>query len=197
MSAKRKLIVGLGNPGSGYTMTRHNVGFLVLDELASLLNAEFHTAKYVNGQMAKVRTENEEIVLLKPLTFMNSSGEAARRCMEELAISAADIFVIVDDVYLSFRSLRLRDQGSSGGHNGLKSIEAHLNTQSYCRLKIGVGNEALAEAELADFVLAPFTAEEKKVLPSLQKICAEVSVAWALGGTLAARQKLELLRFKE
>jgi PTH1 family peptidyl-tRNA hydrolase len=189
VSAQR-LIVGLGNPGAGYTMTRHNAGYLVLDQIAHDLNMRFREGKYVNGYLASASAEGMKITLLKPLTYMNSSGEAVKRCLEEIGASVSDMLVIVDDVYIPFGSLRLREQGSSGGHKGLESIKEHLQTQEYVRLKFGVGNEALTESELADFVLGPFTDAEQKLLPKLQKCSAEIAIAWAARGIGAARQEL-------
>lgn len=186
----RRLIVGLGNPGSGYAMTRHNAGYLAVDQIAEDLNVSFREGKYVNGYMAKASVDGVALTLLKPQTYMNSSGEAVKRCLEEIGASTADMLVIADDVYLPFGSLRLREQGSSGGHNGLRSIEEHMLTQEYNRLKVGVGNDALKERELADFVLARFTEAEQKELLNLRKCSANIAIAWAARGMEAARQEL-------
>jgi peptidyl-tRNA hydrolase, PTH1 family len=154
-----KAIIGLGNPGSKYRATRHNVGFAVLDEIARRARIEFESAPTV-ALMARWRRPDGEIVLLvKPLTFMNESGQAVGEVARYFKIDIADLLVVVDEAQLSLGRLRARAKGSAGGHNGLKSVIAHLG-EEFPRLRIGVGRGDLRR-DLADHVLARFEADEQ------------------------------------
>jgi PTH1 family peptidyl-tRNA hydrolase len=156
------LIVGLGNPGAEYELTRHNVGFLVLDRYADNEKARFSTQRLADK--AEVKFKGRQLHLVKPNTFMNLSGKAVNYWMNELKIPIENVVVIVDDIALPFGSLRLRGKGSSAGHNGLTHIEETLNTQQYARLKFGIGNNFPKGAQV-DYVLGRFTPNEFKVLP--------------------------------
>lgn len=151
-----KLIVGLGNPGAKYRGTRHNIGFAVLDELAARRQVSFESAP-VDALIAKVRGA-DEVLLAKPLTFMNASGEAVGVLLRYYKIEIADLLVVVDDVQLPLGKLRARVRGSAGGHNGLKSIVAHVG-DAFSRLRIGVGRGD-PRRDLADHVLTRFDADE-------------------------------------
>jgi peptidyl-tRNA hydrolase, PTH1 family len=151
-----KIIVGLGNPGAKYRGTRHNIGFAVLDELASRRQVEFESAP-ADALIAKVRGADGAL-FAKPMTVMNLSGEAVGALLRYYKIDAADLLVIVDDVDLPLGKLRARARGSAGGHNGLKSIAAHLGDE-YSRLRIGVGRGD-PRRDLADHVLTKFDADE-------------------------------------
>jgi len=151
-----KLIVGLGNPGAKYRGTRHNIGFAVLDELAARWQVSFESAP-VDALIAKVRGA-DEVLLAKPLTFMNASGEAVGALLRYYKIEIADLLVVVDDVQLPLGKLRARVRGSAGGHNGLKSIVAHVG-DAFSRLRIGVGRGD-PRRDLADHVLTRFDADE-------------------------------------
>jgi PTH1 family peptidyl-tRNA hydrolase len=151
-----KLIVGLGNPGAKYRGTRHNIGFAVLDELAARRQVSFESAP-VDALIAKVRGA-DEVLLAKPLTFMNASGEAVGALLRYYKIEIADLLVVVDDVQLPLGKLRARVRGSAGGHNGLKSIVAHVG-DAFSRLRIGVGRGD-PRRDLADHVLTRFDADE-------------------------------------
>ena len=151
-----KLIVGLGNPGAKYRGTRHNIGFAVVDELARRGRVEFDSAP-VEALVAKVRGA-EPVLLAKPLTFMNASGEAVGGLARYFKIEPADLLVVVDEAQLPLGKLRARARGSAGGHNGLKSLIAHLGDQ-FARLRIGVGRGEMRR-DLADHVLARFDADE-------------------------------------
>lgn len=167
---KPSLFVGLGNPGERYRMTRHNVGFMVLDEIAELLGISFKEEARFNALVAKGAYLGEKVVLAKPLTFMNASGEAVQRLLHFNKWWAESLLVVSDDVALPFGSMRLRLQGSDGGHNGLKSIAHHLGTNQYIRLRMGVGNPDLqGQMDMADFVLAPFAQSERAELESFIK----------------------------
>ncbi len=151
------LIVGLGNPGPEYADTRHNIGFMVLDALAGASGAVFRDGRY--GSFTEVKYAGKLLVLLKPNTFMNLSGKAVRYWMEQEKVPLERVLVITDDIALPTATLRLRAQGSDGGHNGLKSINALVQSQQYPRLRFGVGNN-FAKGHQADYVLAPFEQEE-------------------------------------
>ena len=153
-----KLIVGLGNPGPKYRGTRHNVGFVTVDELARRSGVEFESAP-AEAMMARVRRFAEPVLLVKPLTFMNLSGYAVGDLARYFRADLADLFVVYDDVNLPLGRLRARPRGSDGGHNGLKSIIAQLGTQEFARLRIGVGR-GHQERDLADHVLSRFDADE-------------------------------------
>jgi PTH1 family peptidyl-tRNA hydrolase len=152
-----KAIVGLGNPGASYRGTRHNVGFAVLDELAKRASLDFESAP-AEALMAKWRRPDESIILVKPLTFMNLSGQAVGELARYFKIEPADVLIVVDEVQLPLGKLRARARGSAGGHNGLKSVIAHLGDE-FGRLRLGVGRGD-ARRDLADHVLARFDKDE-------------------------------------
>ncbi len=154
-----KLIVGLGNPGPKYRGTRHNVGFVTVDELARRADATFESAP-AEAMMARVRRFAEPVLLVKPLTFMNLSGYAVGELARYFKVDFADLLVVADDVNLALGRLRARARGSDGGHNGLKSIIAQLGTQEFARLRIGVGR-GHEERDLADHVLSRFAPAEQ------------------------------------
>jgi len=157
-----KLIVGLGNPGREYGNTRHNAGFYVVEKLAYELGEDITERKY-KGLFAKVRIGNEKAILLEPQTYMNNSGESVRAFMDYFKIEAKDVIVVYDDINLEPGNLRIRLKGSAGGHNGIKSLIAHMGTSDFPRVKMGVG-EKPARMDLADHVLGHFNAEDKKKL---------------------------------
>ena len=168
------LITGLGNPGSEYEHTRHNMGFLVADKLARMLDASFSLKKNLEGELAKASKGGEEIYLLKPLTFMNLSGQAVGKTLRYFDLKPENLIVIQDDLDLAFGILRSRLEGSHAGHNGLKSIEAHIGTRNFRRIKFGIANshyqllkQHQARDAIKDFVLAPLTSDEKQLLDKL------------------------------
>lgn len=154
-----KLIVGLGNPGTKYRDTRHNAGFRVLDRLAERLRAPFSKEKY-HALVAEASPEGQRLVLMKPLTFMNKSGLAVSRAIRYTSVDLSDLLVVVDDVNLPLGRLRLRAGGSAGGHNGLKSIIAHVNSDEFPRLRLGVG-AAEDPGAMVNHVLSTFAAAER------------------------------------
>lgn len=159
-----KLIIGLGNPGSKYERTRHNAGFIVLDELAKLLNCSIEAHGF-NG----VYYKNKDYILLKPLTFMNLSGDSVVAIMNFYKIELSDIVVVYDDIDTELGKIRLRYQGSSGGHNGIKHLIATLKSDNFNRIRIGIGKNTNA---LIDHVLSNFTSAEIEMLAfSCQKAC--------------------------
>ena len=158
------LIAGLGNIGSEYAGTRHNMGFMALDALAGASNAVFSVKRY--GSITEFRLKNKMVTLLKPSTYVNLSGEAVRYWLDQLNIPRENLLVVVDDLALEFGTLRMRKRGSDGGHNGLKSIDYCLESDDYARLRIGIGN-GFAPGGQIDFVLSELLLEEKRVLPQL------------------------------
>ena len=155
-----KLIVGLGNPGAQYLFTRHNVGFMVLDAWA---HEDSFTFKNEPARFAQVAALDSGERLVKPMTYMNESGKAVAAWVEWLKLTPADVLVIVDDVALPMGQIRLRSEGSAGGHNGLKSIEAHLGTDKYARLRCGV-DPVPAGWALEKWVLSRFDSKQEDVL---------------------------------
>ena len=158
------LIAGLGNIGPEYELTRHNIGFLVLDQLADQHKTEFTTERL--AQHAEFKFKGKSIHLIKPTTYMNLSGKAVAYWLQELKIPKENLLVVMDDIALPFGSLRLRGKGSSAGHNGLKSIEMLLNGQDYARLRFGIGND-FGRGHQANYVLSNFNHEEFKNLPDI------------------------------
>lgn len=173
------LIVGLGNIGAEYADTRHNIGFDVLDALAGASNAVFTTARY--GDVAEVRWKGRTLVLLKPSTYMNLSGKAVRYWMEAAKIPAENLLVISDDIAIPFGQLRMRQQGSAGGHNGLKNIAELLGTEAFARIRFGVGGD-FPRGHQVDYVLGRWTEEERKELPDRLKVFGEAILSFATVG---------------
>ena len=173
------LIVGLGNIGAEYQGTRHNIGFTILDALAEASNIVFKTARY--GAVAEMRVKNQQLVLLKPSTYMNLSGEAVRYWLIKENIDLGHLLVIVDDIALPFGQIRLRPKGADGGHNGLKSINECLGSQEWARLRFGIGNDFPPGAQV-DYVLGYPTPEELAILPERAKVAADAIKAFCLSG---------------
>ena len=157
-----KIIVGLGNPTREYAGTRHNVGFSVIYNISDAYNIPVETKKH-KALIGKGVIEGEKVVLAMPQTYMNLSGESVRELMDFYKCDLSDLIVIYDDISLDVGKLRIRAKGSAGGHNGIKNIIAHLGTQEFTRIKIGVG-EKPAKMDLADYVLGHFTKEERELM---------------------------------
>ncbi len=173
------LIVGLGNIGDEYRNTRHNIGFKMLDAFAEASNIAFEDKRY--GFVARCRVKNAEIVLLKPSTYMNLSGNAVRYWLQQEKIPVENMLVLVDDLNLPFGSIRMRKQGSNGGHNGLGNIQQILGTQNYARLRFGIGNE-FTKGRQVNFVLGQWTDEEEKILPVRLKVVCDIIPSFCLQG---------------
>ena len=173
------LIVGLGNIGEEYAGTRHNIGFMMLDAFADALNATWADKRY--GFVAKCRVKNAEMVLLKPTTYMNLSGNAVRYWLQQEKIPVENLLVLVDDLNLPFGTIRIRKQGSNGGHNGLGNIQSVLGTENYARVRFGIGNNFSRGAQ-CNFVLGKWTEEEQKLLPERLKITSEIIPSFCLQG---------------
>ncbi|MEG1607229.1 MAG: aminoacyl-tRNA hydrolase [Mucinivorans sp.] len=177
------LIVGLGNIGAEYSMTRHNIGFEVLDALATQLagasNSVFVTERY--GSLYQGRYKGRELLLLKPSTYMNLSGNAVRYWMQKEKIEPENLFVVVDDIALPFGTLRIRKSGSDGGHNGLKNINETLGHQNYNRLRCGVGGD-FAKGAQVDYVLGKWNEKEQKELPLVTEQAAKAVLSFTTVG---------------
>lgn len=156
------LIVGLGNPGSQYEFTKHNVGFLTVDYLADKLNIKINKLKF-KGLFAKEKIENEDVVILKPQTYMNLSGESVRDFANFFKIPPENIIVVVDDVDLPMGKIRIRKKGSAGTHNGMKSIIYQLQSDNFIRIKVGIEKENRKD-DLADYVLKGFSKDEVPIM---------------------------------
>jgi len=172
------LLVGLGNPGPKYATTRHNVGFMVVDKLVDELQANPLSSSSFKGELYKAQSN----YLLKPLTFMNLSGESVVKVADYFKIATEDIIVIHDDLDLPFGALRFKRGGGHGGHNGLKSIDAHIGKE-YIRIRIGIGKPE-HKGEVASYVLAPFNKEEQKYLDDIIAQAAKAATKLLDGETL-------------
>ena len=183
------LIVGLGNIGPEYTDTRHNIGFMILDEMAKQEQSKFYNMRlaYYTEVTHKART----LYLIKPTTYMNLSGKAVNHWMNELKISAENILVVVDDIALPFGTLRLKPKGSAAGHNGLKHIEATLGHNEYARLRFGVSDN-FPKGRQVDYVLDGFNKDELPELPALIDRSIEVIKSFVTIGT-----ELTMTRFNK
>lgn len=164
-----KLIVGLGNPGKPYENTKHNIGFNVIDALAKEWGADLNQVKF-KGQYATVHRPEGKVMLLKPLTYMNLSGECVGPMMDYFDIAVEDLIVIYDDLDLETGKLRLRQKGSAGGHNGIKSLIQHVGTQEFNRIRVGV-NRPPAGMKVADYVLSKFTKDEQPIVAQATDKC--------------------------
>ena len=173
------LVVGLGNIGAEYANTRHNMGFMVLDAWAQASNISFESGRY--GSTAVISFKGRKFHLLKPSTYMNLSGKAVRYWMNELKIQPENLLVISDDLNIPFGTLRLRKNGSAGGHNGLTNINELIGTQEYARIRVGIGND-FGRGQQVGYVLGELSAEEKAEMPDVCKRCIDGVKAWATVG---------------
>lgn len=172
------LIAGLGNIGVEYEHSRHNTGFMVLDAFAEASNAVFMDKRY--GYVSNMRLKNQSLLLLKPSTYMNLSGNAVRYWLKKEKIDNQHLLVVVDDLALPFGTLRLKAKGSAGGHNGLRNIESLIG-QDYPRLRFGIGHEFQRGGQI-DYVLSGFTPEERSQLPALLNRAIEIIESFCLAG---------------
>ncbi len=173
------LIAGLGNIGSEYELTRHNIGFLTLDRLAESHKMDFTTERLADKTEFKFK--GKQLHLIKPNTYMNLSGKAIAYWLQELNIPKENLLVVVDDIALPFGNLRLRQKGSSAGHNGLKNIELMLGGQVYARLRMGIGSD-FSKGHQIDFVLSKFEKEEFKELPAVMDKSIEMILSFCTIG---------------
>lgn len=179
LEMKKFLIVGLGNIGSEYVNTRHNIGFKVLDYFSNQEEISFHTQKL--GDVAEHKIKGRTVLLLKPNTFMNLSGKAVKYWMEKENIEKENILVITDDLNLPFGSIRIKSKGSDGGHNGLKNIQLLLNTSEYPRFRFGI-SDAFKKGKQIDYVLGEWSVEEKEALKERFLLSSEIIKSFVLAG---------------
>lgn len=172
-----RLIVGLGNPGKDYEWTRHNLGFLVMRELARWQELKFKPSHAGKGYVALGKVDQQEYALFLPHTFMNNSGVAVRAFVDKHEVPLSHTLVVCDDFNVDFGELRLRKDGSSGGHNGLKSLIEHLHSDNFPRLRLGIGRPPV-KMPVADFVLQDFSKSEKEQLSSFVQEAAECCLLW-------------------
>jgi PTH1 family peptidyl-tRNA hydrolase len=173
------LIVGLGNIGDEYRDTRHNIGFKILDAFAEASNINFETARY--GDVAHARLKNKQLVLLKPSTYMNLSGNAVRYWKDKENIPVENILILVDDIALPFGAIRIKPSGSDAGHNGLKNIAQMLGTQAYPRLRFGIGNDFPKGCQI-DYVLGHFTLDERQKMETRLAVAIDAIKEFVLAG---------------
>lgn len=173
------LIVGLGNIGAEYAATRHNIGFRVVDALAKEAGVQFEDRRY--GFVATMKVKNQTLILLKPSTYMNLSGNAVRYWMNEKKIPLENVLVVVDDLALPFGALRMKPGGSEAGHNGLRHITQVLGTQQYARLRFGIGNDFPRGGQV-DFVLGEFGDKDMKNMEERLKVAGDMVKSYALSG---------------
>ena len=179
------LIVGLGNPGADYAKTRHNAGFLLVEKLAERWRANWALEKKFRARIAKAGAGDRRAVLCEPQTFMNLSGEAVAAVVQFYQIATAQLLVVVDDADLPLGQLRLRERGSSGGHHGLESIEKHLGTREFARLRIGIGR-ADGAREITNFVLGKFGPDEMKLAETVLTAAGDQAECWLTAGVQKA-----------
>jgi peptidyl-tRNA hydrolase len=182
------LIVGLGNPGREYEKTRHNVGYRAADLLAKDAGVSIDRAKF-RGLTRTAALAGQKVLLLKPETYMNNSGEAVQLAAMFYKLPISHILVLSDDISLPVGKIRVRAEGSAGGHNGLKSIISHLGSQDFPRIKIGVGAKPHPDYDLADWVLSSFSAEEEKALAPALAHAAEAVLELMKNGPLQAANR--------
>ena len=173
------LIVGLGNIGNEYQDTRHNIGFTILDAFAKASNVFFAENRY--GATCEVKLKGRTMILLKPSTFMNLSGNALRYWMTKEKIEIENVLVVVDDIALPFGTLRLKPKGSDAGHNGLKNIQEILGHSNYARLRFGIGSD-FSKGRQVEYVLGKWTTEQASAIPQRTEICIDIIRSFCLAG---------------
>lgn len=175
------LVVGLGNPGAEYAKTRHNAGFLLVEELAARWKTDWALEKKFNARVARAEQDQRRVLLSEPQTFMNSSGESVGPLVGFYRVPLKHVLVAVDDADLPFGEIRLRPSGSSGGHHGLESIEEHLGTREFARLRIGIGRKDSVR-EITGYVLGKFSAAESELAEKILTVAADQVECWLKAG---------------
>ena len=178
----RYLIVGLGNPGADYARTRHNAGFQVADRLAERWRAGWTYEKKFNTRLASAQRNDRRVLLCEPQTYMNSSGEAVGAVVAFYRVPLSALLVVVDDADLPLGELRLRPGGSSGGHHGLESIEQHLGTREYARLRVGIGRQSRGAREITGYVLGRFSSTEAALADRVLIVASDQAETWLEAG---------------
>lgn len=183
-----KIIVGLGNPGARYAKTRHNIGWIVLDAIAERLRVEFQAGRG-DYYEAHGSWRGRKVILLKPTTYMNNSGLAARQAMRQYGVQAEDLLVLVDEIQFPVGRIKLHPSGSSGGHNGVESIIYHLENDTFPRLRCGVGND-FGPGEMVQYVLADFAEEESEELGGMITAAKDAALLWVTDGTARSMNRI-------
>ncbi len=183
------LIVGLGNPGAEYARTRHNAGFMVVDLVAARGRGAWSGESRFKCQLARIDDRGRRLLVAKPDTYMNASGEALAALAGFYKVPHERVLVVVDDADLPLGEIRMRPSGSSGGHHGLESVEAHLGTREYARQRIGIGRDRPEERRITGHVLAPFRAGERPLLEKVLQTAAEQVECWLAGGIAQAMNR--------
>jgi PTH1 family peptidyl-tRNA hydrolase len=182
-------LFGLGNPGKEYEMTRHNIGFMVVDEIADGIKVEFKPGKG-NYLIARGRFKSKEVLIVKPLTYMNHSGIAVKDAVDRYNLNLEDILVICDDFNLPLGMIRIKPKGSDGGHNGLYSVIYHLETDEFPRLRCGIGNtERMRELGMVRFVLSRFDDDEISTVKDMVKLASDAALCFISDGIQTAMNK--------
>jgi PTH1 family peptidyl-tRNA hydrolase len=179
----KHLIVGLGNPGAEYAGTRHNIGFQVVDHLATAAGTRFAPDRY--GDRAELRHKGRYFILIKPSTFMNLSGKAVRYWMEQESVPADRVLVIADDLAIPFGAIRIRQKGGAGGHNGLASIIEVIGSEEFARLRFGIGSD-FPKGRQSEYVLGAWNEEERKTLDDRIELAAKAVLQFGLLGVASA-----------
>lgn len=179
-----KLIVGLGNPGSAYSGSRHNIGFSVVQSLAKVYKTQLKKERGVSAKTAKAKIGGQLLILAMPLTFMNLSGSAVKALVQKYKVSLEDILVICDDLDLDFGRIKIRPSGSSAGHKGLRSIMEHFKGQEFPRLRIGIGRPKADDIDAATYVLSYFNNSEKKHLKAIIEKASSCARSWLEKGVI-------------
>lgn len=190
-----KIIVGLGNPGKDYDRTRHNVGFMTIDQLAKTLNVTSPKLKF-KALFGEANINGEKVLLVKPQTYMNNSGEAVRELMNYYKVEVEDLIVIYDDIDIGFSDIRIRKKGSSGSHNGMKSVIYQIQSDQFSRIRIGVGKKH-ENQDLANFVLSHFDKNEIEDIEIAVKYAAEAALCIIKEGVDSAMNKYNIKKQKE
>jgi PTH1 family peptidyl-tRNA hydrolase len=175
------LIVGLGNPGSDYARTRHNAGFMVLDRLAERCRASWRSERKFNARLARGAVGINRVVLCQPQTFMNASGSAVKSVLDYYQVELPRVLIVVDDADLPLGHLRMRPGGGSGGHHGLESVESHLGSKEYARLRVGIGRREGAR-EITGFVLGRFGSTESELVARVMDTACDQALCWVNEG---------------
>jgi PTH1 family peptidyl-tRNA hydrolase len=180
------LIAGLGNPGAQYAATRHNIGFVLVDRLVARWQVAWRMEKKFSARLARLKRAGQKVILCQPQTFMNESGQAVGALARFYQLPAERILIVVDDADLPLGQIRLRGEGSSGGHHGLESVERQLGTRAYPRLRLGIGRRADDDREITDYVLGRFSAAERPVVADVVDRAGRQVECWLSQGIMQA-----------
>lgn len=187
-----KVIIGLGNPGKKYEDTRHNVGFMTIDKISDKWGIPVHQGKF-RALVGEGRIESEKVLLMKPQTYMNLSGESVAEVLKFYKVTPDDILVIYDDLDLPTGQLRLREKGSAGGHNGIKSLIQHTGTQEFKRIKVGIGRPESGR-NVSDYVLQPFAGSDQSQIEKAIDQASQASVMWTKDSFLKVMNHFNVLK---